>query len=398
MIPFIQTIIQPFLAKIGGLFRFPWSESRVNQAPFSMPSEGKKRRRARKPSTGSTSLADLLDHLDQTFVTMKMPRDTASWLDKDSVKALKRLGVYVPHPWEIRWDNIDDIRVDPAREFPALISISFSGKDATKMNEDRDMVYPTTTFAIKHAKLPYHVTQAPGIAYAFGYSFPLNRIKSFWVHCFLVVDEQTGAITVCDELSSESVSLPVRRGKRYANRPSHYIRRQWVKPSILTSDEYGTFQQRKIGLKNLFRAMLDWWRDRDTRWSVGIRKGGDRVVFSVEPSDTKTYFADRDKSVKAADGRAKKIIHYVRGHRRITRGKSTMVKEHIRGLREFDWNDHHCIITAPTFHRTTLTSAFNLASNDIEDMRDLTPDKLALAPRVADMLVDIEERDMRPNR
>ena len=114
--------------------------------------------------------------------------------------------------------------------------------------------------------------------------------------------------------------------------------------------------------------MFNWWVDRDLRWNVSVHKGQDRVTFGVEQENTKTYFANREKMVLASDGKAKRIIHYVREHERVTPTKVTMVKEHIRGIREFNWNGYHCVVTAPKFHLTRLASEFEMEGEDEDDL------------------------------
>ena len=140
-------------------------------------------------------------------------------------------------------------------------------------------------------------------------------------------------------------------------------------------------------MKNSFRACFNWWINRQERWSVAVKKGGDRVTFSVDKSLTKKYFADRDKTVKTVNGQTKKIIHYVRGHDRNQNGKITKVKEHIRGLNSFIWKSYNCLVTAPEF-QTLPTAQFDVAPEEKEEWER----GYISASKVGKLLSDTEER------
>jgi hypothetical protein len=138
----------------------------------------------------------------------------------------------------------------------------------------------------------------------------------------------------------------------------------------------------------LFRGMFTWWSQRNERWSVAVKQGKDRVTFGIDPEDTKRYFADRNKSIKNANGSTKRIIHFVK---EFQRSNGTVVKEHIRGLREFDWKGYNCIVNAPTF--TSMTAAkFDILGKEIpgpitEGMVDIVG--------LGAMLARIEDEDKR---
>jgi hypothetical protein len=377
-------------------------EFTFDREPFETPQANTKRKQTRDRKGRALirkNLADLLDNLDVTFEAMKLPTDKLSWLPKGTVIGLKRLGVYVPDkPWKRELVvHTAGIYADPAGPMPAMMAISFSVSpdNCTHPNDD-DLVFPNTMFAVKHAKVPPLYTQLPGIVYEFGYSYNFSSASNFWIQCFLVIDPATGEIKVCDELRGERVTIPVKRNRKGEGAATRsFMQTRWREPYITKSQEVSTLEERRQSIAHSFVQMLAWWNERDLRWSVGIRKGKNRVVFSVDPENTKTYFADRDKSIKAADGKAKKIIHYVRAHERVRDGKTISVKEHIRGIREFDWGSHHCIVTAPKFHRTILTSHFEVPAQDEDDLLMLTEAKIADLPRAAAMLADMEEMDLR---
>lgn len=386
---YLQNLIHQIMARIGRFFS-PAPPPEPERVPFS----GHKPTRQRKPrdTTTKATLAELLDGLDATFKTMKLEIDSLSWLHKDAIVGLKRMGVYVPVPWEMEYKRIEDLRVDVSRKFPALMAVSFCLERDWKPGEE-DKVYANTMFAIKRDSLPYYCTPIPGVVYEFGFSYRFSGKKNFWIQCYVVVNRETGAISICDELSSVSHTIKVKNRRKTEGNVKTFTTRKWM-PAALVRPDTRAIEERTEWVQNSFVAMLNWWNDRDLRWSVGVRQGKDRVIFSIEQADTKTYFADRDKTVKAADGRAKKIIHYVREHERVTATKTTTVREHIRGIREFDWGNYHCIVTAPKFHKTMLSSEFTLGSLGEDDIAACT-EKTVSGAKVGQLLADYEEMDRR---
>lgn len=398
MTEYLQRFVHQVIEHITHFFKpRQRPEFTVAREPFSTPPAPAAtpvvKQRKKRDYTVKQNLADLLDNLDLTFDVMKMPTDKLSWLNKDTVRGLKRLGVYVP---DNPWDNPpliepDAIRIDLNKTLPAMMAISFCLKDHTHPDKP-DLVFPNTMFAIKHRKLPTPYTQIPGVPYEFGFSYNFARTHNFWIQCFVVIDTETGGIRMCDELRAEQVTIPVKHGRKNHGATRQYMKTQWREPLLVKEDEHWTRGQRQSFVLNSFVKMLNWWNERNLRWSVGVRKKRDRVVFSVEPQNTKIYFADRDKSVKTANGHTKKIIHYVRAHERVTATKTVTVREHIRGLREFDWGPHHCIVTAPQFHRTHLSSEFDVPADD-PDARPSAP--MVTASDFGKLLADHEEMDRR---
>jgi hypothetical protein len=104
--------------------------------------------------------------------------------------------------------------------------------------------------------------------------------------------------------------------------------------------------------------------------------------------DTKKYFADRDLTIRAANGQRKKIIHYVSQHDRIVKGKEITIKEHLRGLNKFTWNGYDCVVTAPKFSKLN-TVVFDLPPQMEEDVIDEKV-KMVGMTKVVDLLVEQE--------
>ena len=69
--------------------------------------------------------SDLLDRLEHTFNNVKLPTMSGSWIPKDSVVGLKKLGVHVPNPFLVSWDDETKV-VDVTKPLPAIMCISAS--------------------------------------------------------------------------------------------------------------------------------------------------------------------------------------------------------------------------------------------------------------------------------
>jgi len=121
-------------------------------------------------------------------------------------------------------------------------------------------------------------------------------------------------------------------------------------------------------------------------WSTTVKKDGHRAVFYIDPKDTKDYFKNRDKVV-TVNGTSKRIIHLVEEHERnYSSGKKVKIREHIRGLSVFSWNNYSCYVTAPEFHTDIRT--YTTPSEEIEDDTPHRDQYLDL-PQLADRLHNI---------
>lgn len=87
---------------------------------------------------------------------------------------------------------------------------------------------------------------------------------------------------------------------------------------------------------------------------VTVERGPMVAAFHIDMLRTPYFFADRDAGEL---GRRKKIFHIVRTHARSRRGKTTWVKSHFRGERQFKWNGYRVTISMPGLHHMDMTSA-----------------------------------------
>jgi hypothetical protein len=355
--------VRNFLSKLFSRFRAP---AVIPQVPKT--ETPRKQRTYNREKTKTFS--ELLDNLEYTFNSVKLPTMKESWLERDSIVGLKKLGVHVPNPWNA-YTNNDDVKVDVTKPLPAIMCISTA--TANTVNTKK-YVYPKIIFAVKLKKLPWQVTRKTGTPYQFGMAFDIEE-KLFWLHMYITVNRSTGEIQFCDELRVTAHKI---------NRKKTVYNKAWSSSSYL-EDAMRTVEENKHIAKNLFVAMHDWWSERDARWNVVVKKNGDRVTFGVDNSQTPYYFKDRDKSIKTATGQTKKIVHYVKEHDRKVNDKTTVVKEHIRGLQEFNWASYHCRVVSPKFQAQT-SATFTAAAEE-----DIGPSNVVYLSKVGKLLAEAEE-------
>lgn len=328
--------------------------------------------------------SDLLDRLEHTFNNVKLPTMNASWLAKDSIIGLKKLGAHVPNPLLVHWDNERKV-VDVTKPLPAIMCISQSSEQTVNTKK---RFYAKFIFAIKLKKLPWCVSKAMGVPYQFGMSFDVDG-KLFWVNMYITVNRKTGVISFCDELktTAHTVQAKSSSSRRANGKSTVFYTKAWG-PAEYLEDEQRSIDECKIIAQNFFVASHEWWSERDNRWNVVVKKNGERVTFGVNNDQTPYYFKDRDKSIRTPTGQAKKIVHYVKEHERKYGDKTTTVKEHIRGLQEFEWAGYQCTVISPKLQAKT-AAAFTAPAIDDED--DDTSNIIYLS-KLGKVLADSEER------
>lgn len=307
------------------------------------------------------TFGELLEKIETTFDSYLEKSFKHSWLDRDEQLGLKKLGAYVPNPWQILWikDN-NKITVNETKTYPSMMFISLQISKA--LNATDEYIYPDFMFGIKINKLPWGVENVKGVPYKFGYAYKDKKFnKLFWAYSWIVIDENR-KIHICKEQRMQSVVI-----KNGHNKGRGYERKIWQNAKLLEGliADYTKYMAEN-SIMNSFAGMFNWWLGRNDRWNVSVKHNGDRLTFSVDKSLTKKYFADRDKSIKTPSGKTKRIIHYVSEFKRVVRGKEQTVKEHIRGLDRFNWKGYECFVKAPEF--SSLTSVdFDVASLEVDD-------------------------------
>lgn len=374
--------VRYFVNKLFTYFR----TTSVKSIPEVVPEEKPEPRKPRKYNKEKRQdFSELLDKLEHTFNNVKLPTMDGSWIAKDSVVGLKKLGVHVPNPLLMYWDNEKKL-VDVTKPLPAIMCISQSSEHTVNTQK---RFYAKFIFAIKMDKLPWHVSKQTGVPYQFGMSFDMDG-KLLWVNMYITVNRKTGVISFCDELKTRPHTIPAKSSNsRKANGKSTVFYTKSWGPAEYLEDEERSINECKVIAQNYFVAMHDWWSERDNRWNVVVKKNGERVTFGVNNDQTPYYFKDRDKTIRTPTGQAKKIVHYVKEHERKYGDKITIIKEHIRGLQEFEWAGYQCNVISPKLQAKT-AAGFTAPSIDVEVDEDTS--NVVYLSKLGKVLADSEER------
>lgn len=353
-------------------------------------SKAPRRKRTQEPANHET-FAELLENLDASFETMRIPEFAGSWLGRREVLAIHKMGVYVAQDFAM--ELMDDPTIPVGITLPTIASCFM----IHKKHEKADRIAPRFAFAIKQPALPPGVEQVRGVAYQFGECYELTgrqgekKPRTFWVWSWVVV-KQDGAIVFPKERQKVVHHINHRRrAAGAASRSSTFSSQAWRAPALIEmrDSERQTQEDTEKFLGSMFRQLITWWVGRENQWSVGVRKDGRRVTFTIRPEQTAAYFADRNHVVSDG-GRNKKIIHFVRSHQRAT---GAVVKAHVRGLREFQWRGYQCAVTAPKLTGDVLTAAFDLPPVEVETDAAL-PEMLEI-DQVAARIAEWEDADRR---
>ena len=348
----------------------------------------KKRKKYTSHKEEHATFSQLLDGIESTFESYRFPRMDTSWLDRDAIIGLRKLGSHVPSNWKQKVDREnaieDEIRCENLEKLPALMCVSIG----YKLRSVEEGGLPAKfVFAIKHKKLPWNVGYKPGTPYLFGSAHEQDG-KLHWIYMWITVNRHSGRIEVCPELRPSYSYIPSKNpaSKRGDGVLRKVMRQQWMPPNFLSGLVDKTVDQARIDHKLLFVTILDWWVKREEQWNVIVKHNGERLTFSVPDDQTKFYFKDRERVVNE-NGNSKKIVHYVKEHDRIYGKKVAVIKEHIRGLRQFNWKGYNVQVVSPKLQANT-SSTFTPGGDDVEEMKE---SNVVYLSKLGKMLADAEE-------
>lgn len=342
--------------------------------------EAAKPRVKRKPAV---TLGALLDSLEAAFESVSLHPTEYKMTDRDTRTGLRRMGPHVANT-EAPMMEAERVEVTEGTHWSALLFVSIAHYNPDKEAVENGIGHADFYYARKFSKLPWYVEQKPGIGYEFGMAYRFGS-KLQWIYQYIVVNPKSGEVDLCKCLLLDRVQL------KPVGLDVYYTRKRWGCPATESATAWSeSLRERERIACRSFSSVFNWWQKRANRWSVSVRRAGDRVTFSVEMERTKNYFKDRDKTIVARDGKAKRIIHHVSAHERILKdGKTSPVKEHIRGIREFDWKGYHCAVTAPKFHMFNLVE-FNVGAEDDEGLP--RQEKMIGFAQLGKQLADLEDR------
>jgi hypothetical protein len=328
------------------------------------------RRKPEPRSVPKQTIGQLLDGMDLAFKELSRADDSASWTNQSLRNALRAIGPTIGYPGE----KYDSWQVDVSGDFkpPALLFVATLRRDD---DAPTGAFYPKFLYANKIAKLPAGVvSESNGIPYECGacWAHELTGNRTFWSSFHVTINPATGKVSVCHTRKSNIYRVPGSRTLAF-NRP------EWCLDGI-----YETPQKIITATSIMFNAA----RLQDSMWKVSAKKDGRRMTFCIPDNHAPSFFSERDRQALSPEGRMRPIIHMVEAHDRVLGdGRTTKVRTHIRGLRNFDWNGYECAIVAPKFHTFTANS-FDSASVESDDAE---APEFVDAARVGKLLADLED-------
>lgn len=348
-------------------------------------------RKTRRKIERAWHMMDLLDTLDESHGRFKLKYSPYSWVGKSHWRGLRALGAYV-------LSSDDMILPDPAD--PDLFTIPEGWSDQTipscmhvgvralpEMKDEDGQKWHScrAIWAMREPdtqKPPWRVEKTPGVLYVVGFVFELAG-KEFSLAGYVSLNFKTKTLHVPRLLEHKKIKL---------KNGATYCRKEWGIPHDYGECAYKLRKEAFDGpedaatrvLLSAFRACWEAWQRRDDYYQVSTRRRKSRVTFCISPGEQKFFFKDRDKTVLAADGKRKRIVHYVREHVRVN-GQS--VKEHLRGVRQFHWHGYDVAVIVPVFH--IVTHDFDLPGVAEEDQ--VPGQKYASLRKVMDKMAKLED-------
>lgn len=364
----------------------------AKEAPFPEEKANAKKPRAKRAKE-LISMGALLGSLDETFAALRLPFGKLSWIPRAKVVGLRKMGVHVVHPAYHDTALMSSTTVPANRILPAMLCVSFGWSK----HDNSGQIYPAVLFAMKENKLPAEVSKCAGQHYLFGVGFKLGAASEndtnkelFWLAGYMTA-RADGSLYLHQELKPRQHTIKVSNPatRRAVGKTMTYTTKAWGKASLAQLYDEATRAEGERICVNEFSAAMNWWIAREENWSVAVKKDGERITFAIPKELTARFFKDRIK-VTNENGVTKRIIHFVNAHERATSDGKTTVKEHIRGLAEFDWKGYGCRVTAPKFNGV-LSTEFTLEGTVFEDDEELPKKGWVDMSKVGAMLADVEE-------
>lgn len=294
------------------------------------PKQRRQRKQKEKPdSYVDWNFKDLLDTLDSVFKNLKDPDMVVGDLSRHDTHALKTIG---PHVLRTEFDP-DDMRL--LDDMPMIMYVHI------KPDKYDDNKLPICSFyAIKIEKLPFFVQPINGVHYTCGLCLKLKEKKkkyNAWLQAYVTITPDKTIVNLI--LRNHQV------GK------VNY--RTWDMPDMGGD----TRKAREECILSTFRHTFVYWINRERFWHIKVTKGKRHCTFAIPMNDATRFFRDRDLSILKIDGTRKAIMHFVKSHYRTYKtGYIATVKTHIRGLRNFQWNNYNIEINHPGHKKRSIST------------------------------------------
>lgn len=130
-------------------------------------------------------------------------------------------------------------------------------------------------------------------------------------------------------------------------------------------------------------------------FQVRAERGSDSVAFNVALGRTPDFFRERETGL-AADGKRRRIFHAVKEHsRNLEDGKTSTVKAHYRGERQFFWKGENITITPA---ERSLARTFNVVAIEGDQRAKLPAGYVRLGSHAKVIRAAVESEWRKTNR
>lgn len=322
----------------------------------------------KKPRRGrGRDFSYLLDNIEETFDYFEL-RHLPSDIESCQRIGFKRIGVFVPD----KFDMADICPSDWPTGIPnpktatfAVALTDYTLATAAEALEEPDDRFVIRMLLVNRLKKPPPLVKAPKGCDIYGCYLGLQHgKKTYWLRFYASYERIIGKVVICPEVMFKPVDL---KSGGYDIRYTQKVLGVYAADGQADWGKNKT-QQRQVLASWLGKAFTAWHQRKDM-WKVAVRKGDHRVTFVIPRSEASDYFKDRDKTALTAAGKRRPIIHIARQHVRKVGEKEITIREHIRGLRDFDWLGYRFFITAPDFHIYDMDSCEVLSEELPPDVR-----------------------------
>jgi hypothetical protein len=308
----------------------------------------------------------ILDRLDEYFFCMRRVR---RW-DVNGYALMSRIGIAVPSH-----DRLDDELLAKAREGLGVEAerAAFGGLLQTAAFTDlKRYIVPSFVYFHKQ-KTPPRVQAAHGEIYQFVAVYDNRADYTGPQECYLAV-RPDGSVRLLKQYIECRSEITPRRSRRGAPRRGESFTltsRHWAVPPFLLNVSSHHKLTPEVWAAAMFVDAYQTARECRSGLVVRARRDGIVAAFGVPVKRSSYFFADRDVTALAADGKRKRIFHSVREHDRvIAPDRMVTVKTHYRGIRHFAWNSYDVGIVLPSL---TGILDFPLASEVFEKGQKVPP-------------------------
>jgi hypothetical protein len=284
------------------------------------------------------SIHEILDHLPTYFRDLRMLR----LVDEDAYAMFSKLGGTIAVSGSMFAAKIDQKWVDG----PPMLRCLFMPKSTRDENASEDECPMVAGYMLRFAGGQICVNRAgatvslpKGLCYRV---VTVHELNNHPVACaFFIHITDGGSVQVLPERRNTIQRLP---NKSHIRRPTRGL------PSFVLEEA----ARKKITVEQwatqIVSVILSAERP-DNSILVRASHNGATAAWTIDRRDAKRFFAKRETGV-AADGKRKRVLHFVGGFNRKVGDVEQEVRAHYRGERTFEWEGYKIEVSGLGFHHS----------------------------------------------